>query len=790
VALAERARISADAVSTIERGVRRAPYRATVDLLAEALGLSQEQRDQLEAAADRRRGPRATPADREALNVNDLRPPLTPLIGRTRDVARIAELFARPGMRLFSLTGSGGIGKTRLAIAAAGTIVEERSARALLVSLASVREARLVESAISAAAGTRARPGQNALEALKADLRGHATLLVLDNFEHVLEAAPLVLDLIHACPDLQVLVTSREPLGVRGEVEYPVAPLDADDAAIELFADRARAANPHFETDASNRAAIAEIARRLDGIPLALELAASFVRMWSPAALLERLERPLDVLIGGPRDAPERQRTMRHTIEWSYNLLDEREQRTFRRLAVFVESFGIEAVEAICASEAGGQAEAFDVLRSLTAKSLLYQTDAAGEEALSGMLEVVREFAYERLAESGDLEEAQRIRGAYMGEFTKEVVTGLRGASSATWLRRCDAQIGNVRAALAWAASAGDAELGIRMVVDLYIYWGRRGIVAEARDWMEGFLAACERGATCDLTTLLQGLLVGGNLASRCGDPVAGVDRLQRALEMATRIEDRPSVARAETFLGVVAYQEHDYRTAIVHHERAMPLWQALGDPYDLVIARNNYAGALWSMGALDDAAAMFAESIAVARSSSYSQLLPEMVANLGYLEQHRRNFPVSETLLREALDLFRGAADRFGVVHVLTQLGKTAEMAGAHENAEKLYRESLTLNRSVENRVTNVQCLEGLARLAEVAGDTPRAIHLALASSQGRKRISPTAEFAGHEDAKLLLSRLRERADPHAFVRAAGAVADRSLEDIVTEELTASARS
>ena len=431
-----------------------------------------------------------------------------------------------------------------------------------------------------------------------------------------------------------------------------------------------------------------------------------------------------------------------------------------------------------------------NVLRSLTAKSLLYRTEAPDDDdALVGMLEVVREFALERLTESGELEEARRSHGAYMGVFANDVMTGLRGASSAAWLRRCDQQIGNVRAALEWARSAGEPALGIRMVVDLFTYWGRRGIVAEARDWMEGFLAICERGATCDSITLVHGLLVAGNLATRCGDPVAAIERLHRALEAAMRIDDRASIARAETFLGVAAYQEHDYPTAIVHHERAMPLWQALGDPYDLVIARNNYAGALWSIGALDEAAALFTESIAVARSSSYSQLLPEMVANLGYLEQHRGNFRASETLLREGLDLFRRAGDRFGVVYVLTQLAGTMEASGAHERAEAFYRESLMLNRSVDNRIANVQCLEGLARLADGTGDISRAIRLALASSLERKRISPTAEFAGGEDAKTFLANLRERAEPHAFVRAAAAVADRSIQEIVIEELTESSR-
>jgi tetratricopeptide (TPR) repeat protein len=219
-----------------------------------------------------------------------------------------------------------------------------------------------------------------------------------------------------------------------------------------------------------------------------------------------------------------------------------------------------------------------------------------------------------------------------------------------------------------------------------------------------------------------------------------------------------------------------------------MPLWQALGDPYDLVIARNNYAGTLWSMGSLDGAAALFSESIAVARSSMYAQLLPEMLANLGYLEQHRRNFDASETLLLESLELFRRSEDRFGTVFVLTQLGATVEARGDRRRAESYYHESLTLNRAVENRGTTVQCLEGLARLADDAGDVPRAIRLATAASHERERLSPPAELGVSERADDLLARLRDRESPETFARATASVANRTTDEIVAEELAESA--
>ena len=761
--LADRAGISANAVSALERGVRQVPYRDTVRLLAGALGLAPGEQAALEATIARGRGAAAATAAGDTAAGDTAAPrhaaayiptPPNPLIGRKREIAEVGALLRADAPRLLTLIGPGGVGKTRLALQAAAEAEALYPGAVAFVGLAPLRDASLVASAIAHALGVRERGDRTPLESVRAYLRDARLLVVLDNVEHLVEAMPLVSELLAAAPGLRILATSRAALRLQGEQLYPVGPLATPDPhctlsldalarvpAVELLLQRARAAIPSFALSDATAASVTALCRQLDGLPLALELAAARLTVLSPQVLSQRLVRRLPVLTGGPRDLPERQRTMRATLAWSYDLLDEQERALFRHLSVLAGGCRLEAAAAIAPERLGTIDDVTDVIGALVGKSLLQRSlDADGEPRFT-MLETVREYGLECLEERGEAPATRLRHATYCLAVAEAAAPVLIGAEQSRWLARLEEERYNLRAALHWARQAagdpreGRAQIGLRIAAALWRFWYRRGYLDEGRRCLEGLLEAAggEEPATPQALHALAALV----WAQGAYEQAAALAGRSLALHQATG--DTAGTAAALQLLGVIASDRADYVEAESRAEACLALYRQLGDAWGSATALHNLGAVAHQRGDYARAAALYEACLGLKRTLGDLSGVAVTLNNLGDALAQQDQLERGAQLLEESLALHRELGVREGINGALNALGLIARHAGDGERATSLYEEGLAVARDQGARGHEAIALVNLGDLARDRGEIAPAIDLyqeglALADEIGQK--------------------------------------------------------
>lgn len=698
-----------------------------------ARALAKEPADRYQAAGELARAALAAAGGRPPAprRLSSLRVPATPLVGRQRELRELGALLERPGVRLVTLTGAGGSGKTRLALALAAELAATVADGVFFCELDRLPDAGLLPSTIAKALGIGEAGAEPLLERLQAYVSHKSLLLVLDGFEQVLDAAPALTELLAVAPRLRLLVTSRAPLHLSGEHEYPVPPLAVPDAerprepasvagydAVALFVERVRSVKPDFRLTAESAPVVAEICRRLDGLPLALELAAARIKVLPPQALLSRLSRSLEILSGGRRDLPERQRTLRATMEWSLGLLTEPEQRLFARLGVFAGGFRLEAAEAVAASE--GELDVLEGVASLVDRSLLVEREEPEGEPRFAMLTTVREYALERLEENGEGEDLRARHADYFLDLAEATGSELEGPKRLSDLHRLERELDNLRAALDFYIEDEASEQALRLAGALSWHWFQRGHLNEGLASIEHVLALeSERYAELRAAALL----AAARLRREQGDRAAAGSLAEESLRLFEASGHRSGVALALYQLSIVSYFEgrESAPRAIELAQRALALARESQDGVALAQILNGLGLALLYSGDHDRAVAALEEAAAIQRLRGNEWGVGAAVHNLGCAALERDDLGRAEECLLEGLEIFQRLDDRHGVAVSLLLLAQIAERRQGAGRCVRLWAAAVAILEAIgaELDFTEAEVQEALlANCGDALGD------------------------------------------------------------------------